>query len=92
MTVSKGQTPISLRNLTTYTGKPMIMTCTISDSLNLGNISANWTLNETEINKSERINISTSGETSTLTIKKVLLRDIGKSKLADYIRELIRSQ
>uniref|UniRef100_A0A8C2X9Z7 Adhesion G protein-coupled receptor F5 n=1 Tax=Cyclopterus lumpus TaxID=8103 RepID=A0A8C2X9Z7_CYCLU len=73
----KSETPISVPNLT-YTGKPMSMMCTISDNLNVGTISSScWTFNRKKINRSERITILTSGVTSTLTINKVILLDIG---------------
>lgn len=64
----------------------MTLTCGPPTNIDVGQISGSeWTFNGQEIKDSMRININISGMKSILTVKNVILADIGKSKLAEFL-------
>lgn len=64
----------------------MTLTCGPPTNLDVGQISGSeWKYNGQEIKDSIRIQITTSGMKSMLQVNNVILADIGKSKLAEFV-------
>lgn len=81
----QGPTTISYPDLT-YTGNTMTLTCGPPKNINVGRISdSEWTFRGREIKNSTRMKITTSDKKSMLKVKNVILADIGKSKLAEFL-------
>lgn len=78
----KGLTPINVPNLT-YTGNSMRLTCgPPPGNIHLGQISgAVWKFKSLDIKDGGRINITTVGNVSVLTVSNVISADIGKLNL-----------
>ncbi|KAI3364052.1 hypothetical protein L3Q82_010882 [Scortum barcoo] len=85
--------PLQFPNLT-YTGSTMTLTCEPPKNINMGNISSfKWKFKGREIKESERIAISVTNMTSVLTIKNVILPDVGlyectlSGRVMDFIQK-----
>lgn len=78
-------TTISFPSLT-YTGNTMSLTCGPPENINVGLISGSvWKFQGREIKESGRLEVTTSSMKSVLTVKNVILADIGKSKIVEFV-------
>lgn len=66
----------------------MTLTCGPPANIDVGQISGSeWKFNGWELKDSMRIKITISGMKSMLTVNNVILADIGKSKLAEFLNQ-----
>lgn len=66
----------------------MTLTCGPPTNIEVGETTGyKWRFNGWEIKDSNRLRITISGMTSSLTINNVILADIGKFKLAEFLNQ-----